>query len=168
MTPSTPGVFTPPICADLKRQAECESAASKMMADAKTARQTDRDDYPEMRDLVGGYAYELPEQTTSWKAADLIAELVEALERATDLIEDAEKDTNWCSGDPYGDSATVSLRALLTKVRSGGEGQSLTSFAREGGRSDARAALNPKDTGNGGAIAKDAVGLQSSEDRAAS
>lgn len=53
--------------------------------------------------------------------ADLISglkHLRSALARAIDLIEDAEKDTNWCSGDPYGDSATVELRAILNSTAS--------------------------------------------------
>lgn len=37
----------------------------------------------------------------------------EALDLAISLIESAERETNWVSGDPYGDSATVGLRAVL-------------------------------------------------------
>lgn len=48
----------------------------------------------------------------------VMGELVEALESAIYLIEDAEKDTNWCSGDPYSDDGPVKdFRALLAKVR---------------------------------------------------
>lgn len=57
----------------LREDARQQSAASKMLADAKSARQTDRDDHPEMGQR--GYAYVLPEQTNAWKAATLLESL---------------------------------------------------------------------------------------------
>lgn len=75
----------------LREQARSESAASKMLADAKTARQTDRDDYPEIREMVGGYSYSTPEQTVSWQAADTITTLLTKLaevERERDVSKD--------------------------------------------------------------------------------
>jgi hypothetical protein len=45
------------------------------------------------------------------------SDLLEALETATALIRDAEKDTNWVSGDPYGDSAAAEFEALIAKAR---------------------------------------------------
>lgn len=44
-------------------------------------------------------------------------ELLDTLETAITLIEDAEKDTNWVSGDPYGDGATVKMRSLVAKAK---------------------------------------------------
>jgi hypothetical protein len=44
-----------------------------MMADAKTARQTDRDDYPELE--CRGYSYPQPEETDFWEAADRLEAL---------------------------------------------------------------------------------------------
>lgn len=44
-------------------------------------------------------------------------ELYAALERATELIEGAEKDTNWISTAWHEDSAAVEFRALLSKAR---------------------------------------------------
>lgn len=49
--------------------------------------------------------------------SSLLGQVCDALETAICLIEDAEKDTNWVSGDPYGDSATVELRAVLVTGR---------------------------------------------------
>lgn len=47
---------------------------------------------------------------------DRVEVLERLLERAIGLIEDAEKDTNWCGGDPYGDSASEQLRAELAAL----------------------------------------------------
>lgn len=51
-----------------------------------------------------------------------VVELEQALDGACGLIESAERETNWISGDPYGDSATVGLRALLSERAKMGEG----------------------------------------------
>ena len=52
-----------------------------------------------------------------WDAIEAeLKRLHDALDTACGLIEDAEKDTNWVSGDPYGDSASVELRATLKEV----------------------------------------------------
>jgi hypothetical protein len=56
----------------LRDQARRESEASRMLAEAKTVRQTDRGDTP---GLEAGYSWTQPEQTVSWKAADRIASL---------------------------------------------------------------------------------------------
>lgn len=48
----------------------------------------------------------------------IVPDLYEALERAIYLIEDAEKDTSWCAGDPYSGAGPVKdFTALLAKVR---------------------------------------------------
>lgn len=63
-----------------------------------------------------------PERTPSEieANANLIAaapKLFAAVKRAIWLIEDAEKDTNWCSGDPYSDDGPVKdFRALLAEA----------------------------------------------------
>lgn len=44
------------------------------------------------------------------------ARLREALIGACDLIESAERETSWVSGDPYGESAAVELRALASST----------------------------------------------------
>jgi hypothetical protein len=69
--------FSPPIPADveglavrLEGEAQGESEASRMMAEAKTARQVDRDDYPEMQSR--GYSWSQPEETTRWRAASAL------------------------------------------------------------------------------------------------
>lgn len=56
----------------LREEARQEEAAHKMMADAKTARQTDRADAW----TDEGYDWVRAEQTTRWKAADFIEELL--------------------------------------------------------------------------------------------
>lgn len=43
-------------------------------------------------------------------------DLLEALRQATYLIRDAEKDTNWCSGDPYGESAADEFERIIAKA----------------------------------------------------
>jgi hypothetical protein len=48
------------------------------------------------------------------------AHLLNEFERAIGMIEDAEHDTNFVSGDPYGDSATVGLRETLANARQRG------------------------------------------------
>lgn len=74
----------------LREQARRESEAHKMLADAKTARQTDRDDYPELADI--GYDWIKPEQTVSWKAADTIERLEARVGEAEDERDEA---VNW-------------------------------------------------------------------------
>lgn len=56
------------LVARLRREAQAASSVSKMMAEAKSLRQDDgtRDDL---------YSWQNPEQTTEWKAADLIESL---------------------------------------------------------------------------------------------
>lgn len=74
--PMTPQPDTTGLVAELRQHARQHSAAAKMMADAKTARQTDRDGYPEMTAMgLSGYDWIKPEQTAEWRAADLIERL---------------------------------------------------------------------------------------------
>lgn len=49
-------------------------------------------------------------------ARQLNRELADALSAACAMIDSAERETNWIAGDPYGESATVSLRAVALKV----------------------------------------------------
>lgn len=59
----------------------------------------------------------LPSPRDVGSALELIGELTAALDVAAHLIRDAEKDTNWVSGDPYGESAAVGLERLIAKAR---------------------------------------------------
>lgn len=52
----------------LRKQAEHAARAMQMLADAKTARQADREDYPELADIAGYHA-PTKEQTLEWQAA---------------------------------------------------------------------------------------------------
>lgn len=61
--------------------------------------------------LEGSWRQELVHE-----AADTIKGLTRLVERCIALIESAEKDTNWCGGDPYGDSASKQIRAELAKL----------------------------------------------------
>lgn len=48
----------------------------------------------------------------------IVPELYGALELATDLLEDAERESNWTCGDPYSDEGPIKdFRALLDKAR---------------------------------------------------
>lgn len=62
----------------LREEARREAAAHKLLADAKSARQSDRDDYPDFP--IHGYSSIAPEQTTCWQAADRLILYREALE----------------------------------------------------------------------------------------
>lgn len=59
----------------------------------------------------------VPAPLSNLDLRDTIRDLCGALETACSLIESAERETNWVSGDPYGDSAVVELRAILSKAR---------------------------------------------------
>ena len=74
------------LIAQLQKQAESESEASKRWAQAKSLRQHDRE--PRRDDL---YSWSKPEQTLSWKA-------VQALTAAEACIDALQKECNhWCS-----------------------------------------------------------------------
>lgn len=74
--------------------------------------------------LTPGNVDQLEDALASYRQAyprveqkEAVAEpLLGALETACALIEDAEKDTDWVSGDPYGDSATVAFRKLIARA----------------------------------------------------
>lgn len=72
----------------LRESARQHSAAHKMLADAKSDRQTDRDDYPELG--TRGYDWIKPEQTTEWQAADLLESVLADLTAANARVEEAE------------------------------------------------------------------------------
>jgi hypothetical protein len=62
----------------LWQAAKAASETLRMMAEAKTARQTDRDDYPEL--AATGYSWPKPEETYEYKAAQTILSLQRRLE----------------------------------------------------------------------------------------
>ena len=71
----------------------------------------------EAQNLAGWEHRKIREAATQLEAMQAeIDRLRTLLERAIGLIEDAEKDTDWCGGDPYGDSASEQLRASLNQV----------------------------------------------------
>ena len=113
----------------LREEARQESAACKILADAKTARQTDRDDAW----TTAGYSWAQPEQTTRWKAADALETAEKALvslsrkyAAAYAAVEFAHDEGFEWPTDPFGEEATlfadptiVPEYAALEKIRSG-------------------------------------------------
>jgi hypothetical protein len=106
-----------PICEKLERQAVSASRAHKMLAQAKTARQTDG----------GEYGWISPEQTLPAEAAAIIRDLVGALEKARDRFTeyasqhqqkafattvDRERDERMTKADSNLDMALMCDRAL--------------------------------------------------------
>lgn len=68
----------------LRQSAQQSSDASRMLAEAKTDRQADRDDYPAM--LVRGYSWLKPEQTVEWEAAARIEADARRIARLTEAL----------------------------------------------------------------------------------
>src|SRR4051812_39380020 len=89
----------------LRSQAQSASKAHKMVADAKTARQTDGG---------GPYGHATPEQTLEWQAADTITTLLEVLTEADAVLESV-------MNDEY-DAFYVKVRAARDKIRAALDG----------------------------------------------
>jgi hypothetical protein len=111
----------------LWQAAKAASETLRMMAEAKTARQTDRDDYPEL--AATGYSWPKPEETYEYKAAQTILSLQRRLDERDALLMEARAEIHTAAeASAYYDDAKECdrLNALLAKID---------------------AALNPKDTG---------------------
>lgn len=82
--PAAPGLID-----RLRRHAECYAAADKMMADAKTARQADRDDYPDVD--LGGYSSIAAEETDFWKAAEALVAMRSVITASAETFRNYER-----------------------------------------------------------------------------